>query len=374
MLVGEEAWLPYQRPPLSKKFLAGELPAERLYFKPADFYDDHEIDVRLETRITAVDRQQRFVVTAAGEQIAYDTLVFATGSRVRHIRVPGSDLEGVHYLRSIDDVSRIRADLVTARNVVIIGAGYIGLEVAAVIRELAYNVSVIEMADRVMSRVVAPVVSDFYKAEHEARGVNLLLSTVLEAFEGDARVNAVKTSGRQSIPADLVIVGIGIAPNTEIAASAGLEVDNGIVVDTHCRTTDDNIYAVGDCTSHPNSIYRRRIRLESVHNALEQAKTAAANICGETAEYSQVPWFWSDQYDLKLQIAGLSEGYDEVVVRGEPASRSFSCLYLHNGKLIACDAINAPRDFVQSKALIAARQEIAPERLADSGVQLKDLA
>ncbi len=374
MLVGEEAWLPYQRPPLSKKFLAGELPAERLYFKPADFYDDHEIDVRLETRITAVDRQQRFVVTAAGEQIAYDTLVFATGARVRHIRVPGSDLEGVHYLRSIDDVSRIRADLVTARNVVIIGAGYIGLEVAAVIRELAYNVSVIEMADRVMSRVVAPVVSDFYKAEHEARGVNLLLSTVLEAFEGDARVNAVKTSGRQSIPADLVIVGIGIAPNTEIAASAGLEVDNGIVVDTHCRTTDDNIYAVGDCTSHPNSIYRRRIRLESVHNALEQAKTAAANICGETAEYSQVPWFWSDQYDLKLQIAGLSEGYDEVVVRGEPASRSFSCLYLHNGKLIACDAINAPRDFVQSKALIAARQEIAPERLADSGVQLKDLA
>ena len=374
VLVGEEAWLPYQRPPLSKKFLAGELPAERLYFKPADFYDDHEIDVRLETRITAVDRQQRFVVTAAGEQIAYDTLVFATGSRVRHIRVPGSDLEGVHYLRSIDDVSRIRADLVTARNVVIIGAGYIGLEVAAVIRELAYNVSVIEMADRVMSRVVAPVVSDFYKAEHEARGVNLLLSTVLEAFEGDARVNAVKTSGRQSIPADLVIVGIGIAPNTEIAASAGLEVDNGIVVDTHCRTTDDNIYAVGDCTSHPNSIYRRRIRLESVHNALEQAKTAAANICGETAEYSQVPWFWSDQYDLKLQIAGLSEGYDEVVVRGEPASRSFSSLYLHNGKLIACDAINAPRDFVQSKALIAARQEIAPERLADSGVQLKDLA
>ena len=374
MLVGEEAWLPYQRPPLSKKFLAGELPAERLYFKPADFYDDHEIDVRLETRITAVDRQQRFVVTATGEQIAYDTLVFATGARVRHIRVPGSDLEGVHYLRSIDDVSRIRADLVTARNVVIIGAGYIGLEVAAVIRELAYNVSVIEMADRVMSRVVAPVVSDFYKAEHEARGVNLLLSTVLEAFEGDARVNAVKTSGRQSIPADLVIVGIGIAPNTEIAASAGLEVDNGIVVDTHCRTTDDNIYAVGDCTSHPNSIYRRRIRLESVHNALEQAKTAAANICGETAEYSQVPWFWSDQYDLKLQIAGLSEGYDEVVVRGEPASRSFSSLYLHNGKLIACDAINAPRDFVQSKALIAARQEIAPERLADSGVQLKDLA
>ena len=176
------------------------------------------------------------------------------------------------------------------------------------------------------------------------------------------------------MPADLVIAGIGIVPNTELAASAGLEVDNGIVVDAHCRTADTNIFAVGDCTSHPNGIYGRRIRLESVHNALEQAKTAAANICGEDLEYVQVPWFWSDQYDIKLQIAGLSEGYDEVVVRGDPAARSFSCLYLRDGVLIACDAINAPRDFVQSKALIAAKERIAPERLADAGAQLKDLA
>jgi 3-phenylpropionate/trans-cinnamate dioxygenase ferredoxin reductase subunit len=373
VLVGEEAWLPYQRPPLSKKFLAGEMPAERLYFKPPDFYDAPDIEVRLETPIASVDRERRCVVTAAGERIAYDTLVLATGSRVRRIEVPGSELKGVHYLRCIDDVSRIRADLVKARNVVIIGAGYIGLEVAAVIRELGHSVCVVEMADRVMSRVVSPAVSDFYRSEHEARGIDFRLSTTLEAFEGDSRVNAVRTSGPLSIPADLVVAGIGIVPNTELAASAGLDVDNGIVVDTHCRTTDDNIYAVGDCTSHPNSIYGRRIRLESVHNALEQAKTAAANICGEVVEYSQVPWFWSDQYDLKLQIAGLSEGYDEVVIRGEPASRSFSCLYLRNGILIACDAINAPRDFVQSKALIAARRQIAPERLADCGVQLKDL-
>jgi 3-phenylpropionate/trans-cinnamate dioxygenase ferredoxin reductase subunit len=234
-------------------------------------------------------------------------------------------------------------------------------------------VVVIEMADRVMSRVVAPVVSDFYRAEHEARGVKFLLSAALQAFEGDTRVSAVRTNGPLPVPADLVVVGIGIVPNTELAEAAGLEVDNGIVVDAHCRTADDNVYAVGDCTAHPNSIYGRRIRLESVHNALEQAKTAAANICGYDLEYSQLPWFWSDQYDLKLQIAGLSEGYDEVVVRGEPASRSFYCLYLRDGILIACDAINAPRDFVQSKALIAARQRIAPERLADSGVQLKDL-
>ena len=373
MLVGDEAWLPYQRPPLSKKFLAGTLPAERLYLKPADFYDAPGIDVRLETRVTAVDRGQRCVVTATGETITYDTLVIATGSRVRRIRVPGSELAGVHYLRNIDDVARIRAELAAARNVVIIGAGYIGLEVAAVMRELAYEVSVVEMADRVMSRVVSPAVSDFFRAEHESRGVNLMLSTTLEAIEGDTRVNAVTTGGRHSIPADVVIAGVGIVPNTELAAAAGLEVDNGIVVDAHCRTADENIYAVGDCTSHPNSIYGRRIRLESVHNALEQAKTAAANICGEPVAYSQVPWFWSDQYDLKLQIAGLSEGYDEVVVRGEPASRSFSCLYLQDGILIACDAINAPRDFVQSKTLIEGRLKIAPERLADTSVPLKDL-
>ena len=204
--------------------------------------------------------------------------------------------------------------------------------------------------------------------------MKLELSTALEAFEGETKVDAIRLSGGRSIPADLVIAGVGIVPNTELATSAGLEVDNGIVVDAHCRTVDENIYAVGDCTSHPNDIYGRRIRLESVHNALEQAKTAAANICGEGTIYSEVPWFWSDQYDIKLQIAGLSQGYDAVVVRGEPATRTFSCLYLRDGVLIACDAINAPRDFVQSKALIAARQTIAPERLADTSSPLRNLA
>jgi len=374
VLAGEEPWLPYQRPPLSKKFLAGELPAERLYVKPQEFYATPGIDVRLETRIAAVDREQQYVTTAAGDRIAYDTLVIATGSRVRHVRVPGSNKDGLHYLRGIDDVNRIRHDLDSARNVVIVGAGYIGLEVAAVTRQLGYDVSVVEMADRVMNRVVSPAVSEFFATEHAAHGVHIMLSTALEAIEGDSRVNSVRTDSGHSLPADVVIAGIGIVPNTELAASAGLEVDNGIVVDTRCRTADPNIYAVGDCTSHPNGIYGRRIRLESVHNALEQAKTAAADICGETVEYSQVPWFWSDQYDLKLQIAGLSESYDQAVVRGERATRSFSCLYLRDGVLIACDAINAPRDFVQSKALIAARQRIAPDRLADTDVQLRDLA
>jgi 3-phenylpropionate/trans-cinnamate dioxygenase ferredoxin reductase subunit len=374
VLVGEEPWLPYQRPPLSKKFLAGELPAERLYVKPADFYDAPGIEVRLETRIAAVDRDRHVVTTAAGERITYDALVLATGSHVRRLRAPGSNKAGLHYLRNIDDVSRIRANLDSARRVVIIGAGYIGLEVAAVTRQLGHEVTVLEMEDRVMSRVVSPEVSAFFQAEHAAHGVQLLLATALEGFEGDTRIAAVRTLDGQSVPADLVIAGIGIVPNTELAASAGLDVDDGIVVDAGCRTADGNIFAVGDCTSHPNGIYGRRIRLESVHNALEQAKTAAANICGEDVEYSQVPWFWSDQYDIKLQIAGLSSGHDEAVVRGDPATRSFSCLYLREGVLIACDAINAPKDFVQSKALIEARRRIDPARLADTDTPLKELA
>lgn len=321
-----------------------------------------------------MDRERQYVTTVVGERIPYDILVLATGSRARHIQAPGSEMDGLHYLRGIDDVSRIRADLENRNSVVIIGGGYIGLEVAAVIRQLRHDVCVIEMADRVMSRVVSTVVSEFFQAEHTAHGVHLLLSTQLEALEGHRTINAVRTNGGPSIPADLVIAGIGIVPNTELAASAGLDVDNGIVVDARCRTADPNIYAVGDCTSHPNGIYGRRIRLESVYNALEQAKTAAANICGDAVDYEQVPWFWSDQYDLKLQIAGLSEGYDDVVIRGNPAERSFSCLYLEKGRLIAADAINAPRDFVQSRQLIASRAEIDTARLADVEVALKDLA
>ena len=374
VLIGEERWLPYQRPPLSKKYLAGELPAERLYFKPPDFYDDPAIDVRLNSRVTAIDPDNHDIETATGEKIRYDKLVLALGSRARSLDVSGSELDGVHYLRTIDDVDRIRGDIDRAQDVAIIGAGYIGLEVAAVIRQLGRNVTILEMADRVMSRVVSPAVSDFYQAQHEKHGVMLLLSTGLEAFTGDGRVNAVRTTAGQTIPADTVVVGVGIVPNTELAATSGLDVDDGIVVDDRCRTSNIDIYAVGDCTSHPNGIYGRRLRLESVHNALEQAKTAAANICDEDVSYEQVPWFWSDQYELKLQIAGISEGYDEVVVRGDPESAAFSCLYLREGRLIACDSINAPRDFVQSKTLIAKRKRIDPGYLGDPDRPLKDLA
>jgi 3-phenylpropionate/trans-cinnamate dioxygenase ferredoxin reductase subunit len=347
VMIGDEPYLPYQRPPLSKKFLAGEMPAERLYFKPESFYADDNIEVRINTRVESIDR---------------DT-----------VPVAGGNLDGVLYLRNIADVDNIRAAIAPGKHIVIVGAGYIGLEVAAVCRQLELEVTVIEMEDRVMSRVVSPQVSDFYQRQHLSHGVDLRLSTGLEAFQGNDHIAAVATTDGQSIPADLVVVGVGILPNTELAEAAGLAVDNGIVVDDRCQTEDADIYAIGDCTSHPNSIYGRQLRLESVHNALEQAKTAASNVCGVEAHYSQVPWFWSDQYDIKLQIAGLSEGYDQTVLRGDPSSAGFACFYLKNHKLIAVDAINSPREFMQSKALIANHAVIDPQRLADENVLLKDL-
>ena len=372
ILVGDEPYLPYQRPPLSKKFLAGAMEAERLFIKPTSFYDD-DIDLRLETEVAAIDRDGKCLRSSDGDAIPYDKLVFALGSRARQLPVEGAKLKCIHYLRSIADVDGIREDFQSGRRLVVVGAGYIGLEVAAVAQQAGLDVTVIEMANRVMSRVVSPEISDFYQIEHTNHGVRFRLSTGVSAFTGKKRVRAVTTSEGEEIPADLVVIGVGILPNTELATEAGLDVDNGIVVDDHCQTGDPDVYAVGDCTSHPNAIYGRRLRLESVHNAVEQAKTAAANICGQDTSYSQVPWFWSDQYDLKLQIAGLSEGYDSVAIRGNPVERSFSCLYMKENRLIAVDAINAPRDFVQSKQLIADRVEIYPDSLDDATVALKDL-
>ena len=375
VLIGDEPYLPYQRPPLSKKFLAGEMPAERLYFKPASFYADDAVEVMLDTRVAALDADAKTVTTADDTVIAYDKLVIATGSRVRKLPVPGADLAGVHYLRTIADVDALRAEFDSGSRLVVVRAGYIGLEVAAVSRQLGLDVTVIEMADRVMSRVVSPPVSEFYEREHRGQGVDLRLATGLSEFVGeDGRVTAVVTAAGETLPADFVLVGVGIEPVTELAAGAGLAVDDGIVVDDHCRTSAADIYAVGDCTRHPNAIYGRELRLESVHNALEQAKTAASNIVGDDISYAQVPWFWSDQYDLKLQIAGLSQGYDETVLRGDPAARSFACCYLADGILIAVDAINAPRDFMQAKPLIAARTRPDLAQLANMYVALKDLA
>lgn len=373
VIVGDEPYFPYQRPPLSKKFLAGELPVERLYVKPESFYAEANVQVLLGKRAESINRDKRLLVCSDGDVIGYGKLIIATGARVRRLALPGADLAGIHYLRGIGDVLNMRNDMSPGKRLVVVGAGYIGLEVAAVACQLGLDVAVVEMQDRVMSRVVSPQLSSFFEDEHRAHGVRFHLSTGITKFAGDDRVSAVVTSDGSQIPADVVLIGIGIEPVVELAANAGLDVENGIVVDDRCLTADPDIYAIGDCTYHPNSLLGRSIRLESVHNALEQAKTATQNICGLETRYSQVPWFWSDQYDLKLQIAGLSQGYDETLIRGDLAKRSFSCLYLQNGALIAIDAVNFPRDFIQAKALIGDRAIIDVARLADSNIALKDM-
>ena len=369
-LIGEEPYLPYQRPPLSKKFLAGEFEKDRLLVKPPSAYGD--VDTMLATRVQSIDRDSRHVETESGKRLAYDRLVLAVGARPRRLSIPGADLPGVSYLRTIQDVEHIQTSLQGAKRVAIVGAGYIGLEVAAVIRTMGLDVVVVEALDRVMSRVVSPQVSAFYQDVHTRHGVELKLSTPIDAFAGGDRVSGIQLASGGLVEADAIIVGIGVVPNTETAEAAGLSVDNGIVVDAHCRTSDPDIFAIGDCTAHPNPIYERRLRLESVHNALEQAKTAAANICGSPAEYRQVPWFWSDQYDLKLQIAGLSEGYEEVCLRGDPTQAAFSCLYLREDRLIAIDAINRPRDFMQAKGPIAAGDRLDLAIAGDDEKPLKD--
>jgi len=374
VLIGDEEHYPYQRPPLSKKFLAGKIPAERLYVKPPAFYDHPDIDVHLNTRITNIDPPGKVVTDSNAQEYGYDDLVIATGARVRKLELPGSGLAGVHYLRNIQDVTALQKDMQSGARLVIVGAGYIGLEVAAVAAGKGLQVTVVEMEARVMSRVVSEQVSNFYQSEHRKHGVDLRLSTGLSGFSGRDAVAEVTLSGDVAIAADLVLVGVGVIPNVELAEDAGLHVDNGIRVDEYCRTSAENIYAVGDCTNHPNRLLQRQLRLESVHNALEQAKTAAGNICGDELQYAQVPWFWSDQYDLKLQIAGISQGYDRTVLRGDPATRAFSCLYLREGQLIAIDSINTPRDFMQSKALIGNRAVISPAMLANTDFALKDMA
>lgn len=374
VLVGDEPDLPYQRPPLSKAYLAGEFDPERLWIRPASFYEHQRCELLLGRRAVALDRARQELRLDDGRTLAYDALLLATGGRARRAAVPGADLGGIHYLRTRADVDGIRAELAPGRRVVIVGAGYIGLECAASCAKLGLTVTVLEMAPRVMSRVVAPEMSDFYQAEHARHGVEIRLGTTVAAFEGGPRVTAVTCSDGTRAPADLVIVGIGIVPNVELAADAGIACDNGIAVDEHCRTSDPKVYAVGDCCSHPSLHYGRRIRLESVDNAFEQAKTAAANICGRELVHDKIPWFWSDQYDHKLQIVGLSQDYDRVVLRGDPGTRSFSCCYLKGRELVALDAVNQPRDFMAAKKVIAERTPLDLDRLADPSRSIKEAA
>jgi len=371
VLVGEEPCLPYHRPPLSKKFLAGELVQDRLYLRHQPFYDQHSIELRLGTRVTAIDRDGRRLRLADDSELEYDALLLCLGSRVRRLNVPGADLPGLYYLRSLQDVAQIREHLAPGRRLIVIGAGYIGLEAAATARSLGLEVTVLEMADRPMSRVVAPVVSEFYARRHVAAGVDLRCRTGVSEVLGTERVEGVRCSDGSIVPADLVIAGVGILPETTLAAAAGLACDDGIVVDEQCRTHDPAVFAAGDCTNHPSVRYGRRLRLESVDNALEQARTAAATMCGRDAVHAHVPWFWSDQYDIKLQIAGIAAGHDQTVLRGDPDSNQFSVWYLRGGELLAVDAINRPGEFMHAKRWIGEHKHPDPALLGDTAVELK---
>ncbi len=371
MACGEPV-IPYQRPPLSKKFLAGELDIERLPIRHAAFYEGIRCELLLGNPVVSIDPRGHTVTLGDGGTLAYGKLVLAIGGHARPLPIPGANLPGIHVLRTMADVEAIRTRIAPGVRVAIVGAGYIGLECAATFRKLGLDVTVIEMMDRVMNRVVAPAMSDFYQGEHASHGVNLLTDRKVESFLGDDAVHAVECTDGTQVPADLVIVGIGLVPNTQLAEAAGIRCQDGIAVDEHCRTSDADIYAIGDCCSHPSPRYGRRIRLESVDNAFEQAKTASANICGKPTPHDKTPWFWSDQYELKLQIVGLSQHYDSVVLRGDPASRSFSCCYLQGGELIALDAVNHAKDFMAARKLIAERARPDPAKLGNDALGLRD--
>jgi len=370
ILVGDESEPPYNRPPLSKKYFTGELARERLQLRSGQFYQQGATSMRLGVRATAIDRAAQRLRLSDGGELEWDKLLLCVGSRARRLGVPGADLPGIHYLRTIADVDAIRASLEGARRLVVVGAGYIGLEAAASARHLGLEVTVLEAADRPMQRVVCPALSEFYRVRHEREGVPIHCNVAVNGFTGEGRVRSV-VCGEQEFPADVVITGVGIAPDVTLAAAAGLKCDNGIWVDESCRTSDPNVYAAGDCTNHPSVHYGRRIRLESVDNAVEQGRVAGASLCGKDARHDHVPWFWSDQYDVKLQIVGLSQGHDETVVRGDPATGHFAIYYLLQGELIAVDAVNSPKDFMSGRRWIAERRHPDPMKLADPGVDLK---
>jgi len=376
-LVGDENLLPYQRPPLSKKYLAGQLEADRLLIRHAAHYEEHHVDLRLGFAAVSLDAVARRVDVADGSHIEYEKLLLATGSRPRLLPVPGSELAGVYYLRTAGDVDRLRAEFQPGRRAVIVGGGYIGLEVAATCREAGLQVTVVEALDRVMRRVVSPVVSSFYEAEHARHQVEIRCAARVQALTGSGnggtqRVAAVQLTDGREIPADFVLIAIGVEPVDTLARDAGLACDDGIVVDQHCRTTDPHVWAAGDCTRHPSVHYGMRVRLESVDNAFEQGTSAALNLLGLTTVHDKVPWFWSDQYDLKMVIVGLADGADEVIQRGDPASRAFSMCYLKAGELVAVETVNQTRDQMAARKLILARARPDRAKLADPAVALKD--
>ena len=368
-MVGDEAYAPYQRPPLSKAYLLGAFARERLFLKPDAFYAQAGCELILNARAEAIDRARKQVRLADGRVLAYDKLLLATGTRVRKLPCPGADLPGVFYLRDIADVDALQPAFRSGAKLAVVGGGYIGLEVAAVGAKRGLDVTVFEAMDRLMARAVSVGVSAFYKTEHEKAGVKLLLNTGVEAFEGASKVEAVRAGG-VTMPADIVLVGIGVLPNDTLAKDAGLACDDGIVVDRSAMTSDPDIFAAGDCTRH-HGREGIAIRLECVQNAIDQAKHAALAMMGRPKTYSEVPWFWSDQYDLKLQIAGLARPTDTLVQRGDPASRKFAVFHLRDGKVAAVEAVNAAPEYMIGKKLIAEGKPVDAAKLADVSVPMK---
>jgi len=367
-LIGAESTPPYQRPPLSKKYLLGEMPLARLLLRPEQFYSDNNINLRLGTAVSAVDSDAK-TVTLGDDVIPYDELILTTGSRPHRLPASiGGALDGVHVVRDLVDVDHMAPAFTKGARVLIVGGGYIGLEAAAVARSKGLNVTLVEMADRILQRVAAPETSDYFRALHRDKGVDILEGIGLERILGEKKVSGARLSDGTELDVDFVVVGVGIAPRTSLAEMAGVELENGIKTDARGRTSVANIWAAGDCASFPYK--EARIRLESVPNAIDQAETVAQNIMGAQVDYAATPWFWSDQYDVKLQIAGLNTGYDHVVTR-QTDEGTVSFWYYKGTQLLAVDAMNAPRDYMIAKRLIEAGKSPKPDVISDLGTDMK---
>ncbi|MDO7844402.1 NAD(P)/FAD-dependent oxidoreductase [Sphingomonas immobilis] len=374
-MIGDEPELPYERPPLSKEYLAGDKEFERILIRPAKFWDEREVATLLGSAVVKVEPAAHTIETASGETIGYGTLIWATGGSPRKLVCSGHSLKGVHAVRTRADVDQLMRELPEVERVVVIGGGYIGLEAAAVLTKFGKHVTVLEALDRVLARVAGEPLSRFYEAEHRAHGVDLRTGVGVECIEeADGAATGVRLVDGEILPAQMVIVGIGIIPATAPLIDAGAEGGNGVAVDAQCRTSLPDVFAIGDCAAHSNRFADgATIRLESVQNANDQASIVAKTIVGEEVHYEAVPWFWSNQYDLRLQTVGLSTGHDALVVRGDVAARSFSVVYLKAGRVIALDCVNATKDYVQGRALVLAGAAIDPARLADAGVPLKEM-
>jgi 3-phenylpropionate/trans-cinnamate dioxygenase ferredoxin reductase subunit len=374
-LVGDEPDPPYERPALSKEYLAAEKPFDKMLLRSPAFWGERGIDLRLGQRVTEVDAGARHVRLEDGRAVAYGKLVWATGGAPRRLARGGHDLRGVHTIRTRGDVDRLRAELDATHKVVVIGGGYIGLEAAAVLRKLGKSVTIVEAEGRVLSRVAGEALSRFYEAEHRAHGAELRLATKVDCIEENAgAASGVRLAGGEVLPADMVIVGIGITPAVAPLAAAGAKGGDGVLVDLQGRTSLPDVFALGDCAAHPNVHARGDVvRLESIQNANDQAAVVAKTIVGKADRYESIPWFWSNQFDLRLQTVGLSRGHDEAVVRGSLDARKFSVVYFREGKVIALDCVNAMKDYVQGKALVASGRTFDPKEVARADVELKTL-